>query len=323
MAAALRRCWDVRPVPGPAPARLLVVVVGLPLAGLGGSRGLARRRRDYVRLRLSAHRIDRAAPEALVDMFEALHKRLLQRWWRRLVAGQPSLSLEVHHVGGEAFLAVACPRGSESLVESALRAAYPNVRLEPGGAPFVRPSCLLRLKKRARFIEPLRVVDPRERDVSPANRLLMAIGAVGADAVVQLALTPAPISFERWARRRFRRHEAALSAFGGVPDERRRSEVELAELRGALDLQHRPLFFFDLRVGRARSARVRGDRVGAASRGARNASSSAARRCATVGCGSTTVDWSAARAIPLPSFQRGVLAPTELPRSGSCRRSTT
>ncbi len=312
--AALRWCWDVRPVPGPAPLRLLVAIAGTVLAGLAASRGLARRRRDYVRLRLSAHRSDRAAPDALVDMFEALHKRLLRRWWRRLVAGQPSLALEVHHGGGEAFLAVACPRGSESLVESALRAAYPNVRLDAGVAPLVRPPCLLRLKKRARFIEPLRVVDPRDRDdVSPANRLLTAIGAVGADAVVQLALTPAPASFERWARRRFRRHEAALSAFGGVPGERRRSEVELAELRGALDLQHRPLFFGDLRIGAPDRRACEAIASELRARGARNA---LVERGTAVRHGWLRLyDRRLGRGEgnPLPSFQRGVLAPTELP----------
>ncbi len=306
-------CWNVRPVWGVAPAQLVVAALGTLLAGLAAARGLARRRRCYVRLALAAHRSDRAEPEALVAMFEALHKRLLQRWWRRLVAGQPSLSLEVHYRHGEAFLAVACPRGSEPLVESALRGAYPNVGLEASVAPLAPPPCVLRLKKRARFIEPLRVVDPRDRDVSPANRLLSAMGAAGGDAFVQLALTPAPASFERWARRRFRNHEAALSAFGGVPGERRRSEVELAELRGALDIQHRPLFFADLRVG-ARDRRT-GEAIAAElrARSARNAlverGTTLRHRCLRL------YDRRLRRGEgnPLPSFQRGVLAPTELP----------
>jgi hypothetical protein len=66
---------------------------------------------------------------------------------------------------------------------------------------------------------------------------------------VQLALTPAPALLERWAKWRYKRHEDHLSR------ERRehlwvrdRSLVEEAELRGGLEVQHRPLYFADLRV---------------------------------------------------------------------------
>jgi hypothetical protein len=57
----------------------------------------ARHRRRYVRLKIEAYRADRASAEAIVGMFEALHKRLLRRWWRRLLLGQPTVALEVHH----------------------------------------------------------------------------------------------------------------------------------------------------------------------------------------------------------------------------------
>ena len=45
----------------------------------------ARSARRLVRLRVEPFRTDRASAEAVVAMFEALHKRLLRRWWRRLV----------------------------------------------------------------------------------------------------------------------------------------------------------------------------------------------------------------------------------------------
>ena len=84
----------------------------------------------------------------------------------------------------------------------------------------------------------------------PVNRLMTVMGACVEPAFVQLALTPAPALFERYAQAictsatrpisRARRREHLLS--------RDRSMVEDAELRGGLDVQHRPLFFADLRV---------------------------------------------------------------------------
>ncbi len=64
-----------------------------PAALLLGLRARARRRRRYVRLTVQAYRADRTSVEGVVSMYEALHKRLQQRWWRRLLAGQPSVAL--------------------------------------------------------------------------------------------------------------------------------------------------------------------------------------------------------------------------------------
>ncbi len=314
LGAGLRRAWSARFAGGPPLARVTAAAAGGLLGCVLAGRALARRRRRYHRLRVAAHRVDKATPEAIVAMFDALHKRLLRRWWWRLFAGQPSVSLEVHLAGGEAFLAVSCPLGSEELVESALRGAYPNLRLLRSATQLQPPPRLLRLKKRARFIEPLRIADPRDREDPPTNRLLTALGTLAADAVVQLALTPAPPLFERWARRRFRRREAALSAFGGVPGDRRRSEVELAELRDGLDLQHRPLFFADVRV---MAADRRACETVAAELRSRGAHNSLVERGASVRHG-----WlrcydrrlQRGEGNPLPSFHRGVLASTELPQ---------
>jgi len=62
-----------------------------------GWRWRVRRQRTYMRLYVDAYRTDRAAAQAVVAMFEALHKRLLRRWWRRVLAGQPAVTLEIHH----------------------------------------------------------------------------------------------------------------------------------------------------------------------------------------------------------------------------------
>ncbi|HWX74894.1 MAG TPA: hypothetical protein VNZ05_06285, partial [Solirubrobacteraceae bacterium] len=236
----------------------------LALGFVSGALGLiarahARRRRSYSRLRVELYRTDRASAQALVAMFEALHKRLLRRWWRRLLGGQPALALEIHHAcaasAPETWLAVCCPRGTETVVEAALRGAYPNCRTSAiAGQPQV-PACVLRLKKSASFIKRVKLIDRFEHEREPAvNRLLTTMGACGETALVQIAMTPAPASFERLvAKRLYQRHEAHLA--------RRRREhlvvrdrslLDEQELRGGLDVQHRPLFFVDLRVAAAR-----------------------------------------------------------------------
>ena len=274
-------------------ARLAELLAGLVLCGTAlclGTRRRARNGRRYVRLRVEPYRTDRTSVEGVVAMYEALHKRLQRRWWRRLLHGQPSVALEVHHMrardgAGRVLLAVACPVGMERMVEAALRSAYPNCRVAPpadealpcppvagergpnrrsaarlsrrrtlvwpGPPNDARPApALLRLKKHAGFIRRVKQLDPYElvRE-PPMDRLMTVMGACGEQALVQLALTPAPALLERWAKWRYKRHEDHLSR------ERRehlwvrdRSLVEEAELRGGLEVQHRPLYFADLRV---------------------------------------------------------------------------
>jgi hypothetical protein len=209
----------------------------------------ARWRRGYVRLSVVPYRGDDPTAEAIVNMFEALHKRLLQRWWRRLLAGQPSICLEVH-CHHEAWLSLTCLAGLEPLVESALRNAYPNCRLEHATRMPGVPPCVVRLKKHSVFTKRTKPLDRFEHDRAPAvNRLITAMAACRAPAFVQIALTPTPMLFEGHAKHAYKRHEHRLSrerklSFPPLD----RSMVEDAELVGGLDLQHRPLFFADLRV---------------------------------------------------------------------------
>lgn len=250
---AVRGALRWAPFGGQSIAGLLLYLLCV-LAPLGALLGCLRLRarscRSYVRLRVEAHRADVASAEAVVAMFEVLHRRLQRRWWRRLLAGQPSFALEAHHTGCSAWLAVSCQAGSQEAVQGALRTAYPNCRLLPVTCTPGAPPALLRIKKHAGFIKRAKLIDRFEHARAPAmNRLLTTLGACGCDAFVQLALTPAPVLFEQRAKRLYRRHEAHLS-------ERRRdhlrirdrSLVEDVELKGGLQVQHRPLFFADLRV---------------------------------------------------------------------------
>ncbi|HXA55601.1 MAG TPA: replication-relaxation family protein [Solirubrobacteraceae bacterium] len=236
-------------------AGLLAALATLGATTALGVRWRARRRRRYVRLHVEPYRSDRTSVEGIVAMFEALHKRLQCRWWRRLLWGQPSVSLEAHHICDErqparAVLAATCPVGTERMVEAALRNAYPNCRLAQFTQPRLHRPALLRLTKHTTFIKRVKQLDRYELEREPPiDRLLTVMGACGETALVQMALTPAPAAFERYAKWRYKHHEHRLSR------ERRehlfvrdRSLVEEAELRGGLEVQHRPLFFLDLRV---------------------------------------------------------------------------
>ena len=179
-----------------APLSLSTASLALLVLPVLLARALARRRRRYVRLRVEPYRTDQAAAEAVVQMFEALHKRLLRRWWRRLMWGQPAISLEVHHRVGRsaserasssAWMALCCPAGTEPVFEAALRTAYPNCRVTPAGGLPPQMSALLRLKKDSEFIRRVKALDHFEHEREPpVNRLLTVLGAANADALVQL-----------------------------------------------------------------------------------------------------------------------------------------
>jgi protein involved in plasmid replication-relaxation len=309
----VRAMWRWVPVLGASPARELLALLCTALLAIVTSRWRARRRRQYVRRRVEVYRTDRTSAEAVVTMFEALHKRLLRRWWRRLLWGQPSVTLEVHH-GSSAWLAISCPRELERMVEAAFQGAYPNCRLHPAGhALGVAPS-LLRLKKHAEFIKRVKALDHFEHEREPPiNRLITAMAACGSPAFVQMAMTPTPAFFERLAKRLYKRHEAHLSR------ERRehlivrdRSMVEDAELRGGLDVQHRPLFFVDLRV--IATTRQICEQIASELRaeGAENrlVERGTALRHGLLGLYGRRVQ--RGEGNPLPSFHKGVFASTEL-----------
>jgi hypothetical protein len=304
-------------------------------------------------MRVETYRTDRAGAEAVVSMFEALHKRLLGRWWRRLVQGQPSVALEVHHAGasdrsdlemsgagdkdrssrshaGEGsiglhgssgsstaastWLAVTCPAGLESMVEAALRTAYPNCRLVLEHRLPDQPPAVVRLKKHAEFIKRAKVLDRFEHEREPAmNRLMTVMGACASDAFVQIAITPTPALFERHAKRLYKHHEAHLSRERrGHLEVRDRSMVEDSELRGGLDVQHRPLFFVDLRViatDREQCERIASElRVGEAEN--RLVERGTAVRHGLLGLYGRRVR--RGEGNPLPSFHKNVFASTEL-----------
>ena len=173
---------------------------------------------------------------------------------------------------------------------------------------------MLRLKKHAEFIKRAKVLDRFEHEREPAmNRLLTVLGAGGAEAFVQLAMTPTPALFERHAKRLYKRHEARLSRERRDHLEiRDRSMVEDDELRGGLEVQHRPLFFVDLRV-------IAGDRERCEQIASELRAEEAENRLVERGTavrnglfGLYTRRVQRGEGNPLPSFHKGVFASTEL-----------
>ncbi len=277
------------------------------------SRIHARQQRRYVRLDVIPYRGDDPTVTAVVNMFEALHKRLLRRWWRRLFSGQPSVGLEVH-CDRKAWLALTCPAGLEPLVEAALRSAYPNCLLA-GTTHFVGPPpCVLRLKKHSQFIKRAKFLDRFDHEHYPAvNRLITTMAACGAPAFVQIALTPTPALFEGHSKRSYQHHENRLSRQRKLSfPPRDRSMVEDAELKGGLNIQHRPLFFADVRVV-APSRRVC-ERIASELRSAgaenRLVERGTALRQGWLGLYTRRV--LRGEGNPLPSLRKGVFASTEL-----------
>ncbi len=295
--------------------------LGAPLAALVAALALtrlrARRRRHYVRLRIEAYRADHAEITALTSVFSVLHKRLLRRWWRRLLNGQPSVSLETHYSGDgpqAAWMALSCPSGDERIVEAALQSAYPNCRLRALDALVGAPPAVLRLKKHATFIKRLKALEAFERRLeAPMDRVLTVMGACGEPAFVQIAITPAPALYETLAKHLYKRHEAHLSrARREHLLMRDRSMVEDAELRGGLDVQHQPLFFADIRVIAPRRATCERIASELRSEGAENRLVERGTTLRHGLLGLYTKRVQRGEGNPLPSFRRNVLAPSEL-----------
>lgn len=322
--------WTGLPLAGVPLAQLLLWILMLCGCVVGSSRLIARHRRVYVRLRVNPYRTDRATVQGIVSMFEALHKRLLRRWWRRLFIGQPSVSVEVHlmpRLAGQtsgaqgvegcayyASLMLTCPAGLEQMVGAALRTAYPNCRVAPVKMPLGPPPALVRLKKRAEFIKRVKILDRYELEREPPmNRLLTVMGACASPAYVQLALTPAPMSFERHAKRAYKHHERHVTHHEpGTHRHPERSFFEESELKGALDVQHRPLFYTDLRVV-APSRRIC-ERIGSELRaeGAENRLVERSMRVRQRLFGVYDKRVQRGEGNPLPNVHRGVFASTEL-----------
>jgi hypothetical protein len=231
-------------------SRDLLLVLAAVSAALLGTRWLARRSRTYVRLRLMPYRADDAEPDAVRRLAESWHQQLLERWWRRLVFGQPGMALEVvmtpdpsGELNGE--LAIVCPRELAPSIEGSLLACYPDSHLVRRDSQLPDVSAVIRLKKRHGFVRALR--NREELQATLVDNVLNVMASLKAPAVLQYTLVPAPAVFDRFSRWRY----GSLERSGEPTADRRpppRSEALGQELEGGLRVQHHPLFFADIRI---------------------------------------------------------------------------
>ena len=224
------------------------------------SRAISRRHRlrDGQRWELRLGREDIASPYQREKMLDAIYGQLGERWWMRLTAGQPSIALEVHHLPDrtQQLMLAATPRQAQ-MIEGRMLATYPEVRLLATAAEPSLTGHVVRLKKRRVFVARIQTVKDDEQAL--IESLIATMARVGEPATVQLVLTPAPWTAHRLSRRLLKSRERELTRA-----ERRDptdigvdSVVEDKELKGALETQHRSLFWVEIRVSSRRYATAR------------------------------------------------------------------
>jgi hypothetical protein len=234
------------------------------LAGIGllilMSRLRHRRRRIRAteRWELRLGRDDLANPYHVQEAFEGIAGAIGVRWYERLWRGPEHLALEIHRLPDASIrFVLAAPRYLEPAISGPLEDLYPDVALHAAdGAPdWVRT--VVRLKKRASFVLSIQTTRNYEHAFSETLVALMAKGR--GELSVQLMLVPAAGLVHRRARALLKRRERGLQhADHRDPGELGiDSVVEAKELKGALELQHRTLYLFDLRVAGEDGASVR------------------------------------------------------------------
>lgn len=310
---AAARAWRI--------ARTVLAIALAVAVVVALSRWRARRRRRYVRYRLVPYRSDEAGAIDVRRLLEAWHQQLLERWWRRVAFGQRSLALEISLVPdsarGRVRLSLVAP-DDDSLrrgIEGSLSSCYPDLRIvrTEGKPPWVRR--VVRLKKRGNFT--LRLSTPEElegRGSEPAliDNLCETLGALGEGATVQYSLVPTPAMFDRFARWRFKSREEDLNrkAKHRETDPGRSSEIAEQELEGGLLVQHRPLFFCDVRVGTQRFGTC--EQIAGSLRGSSGSENRLVERRMLARGALYEHRMAQGLANPLPPWRRGVFSSSEL-----------
>jgi hypothetical protein len=240
------------------------------------TRGKARHSRVMRRYRLELYRNDTATPEQVRAFFQSVGGMFTQRWYSRLVFGQPWFGLEGYcfdQAGGEGQSVRTCemmivaPKRLWASLDGAIAAAYPDVRIgysfnaaqedaEAGLDPervFVPPSWyrhVLRLKKKRNVTQAIAV--PVERYTQPVIDQLFstAMSMSGTPVGFQFSITPMFGLFERIARWMYRQREREEERHAQLVDSDPglRSGLVQQEFRGGLDVQHQMLFHVDARV---------------------------------------------------------------------------
>ncbi len=286
-------------------------VLGLAgLVAINRGRWRYKRGRDVQTFQIVLGRDDLSRPFRVQEVMEGLAGALTVRWYERLWRGQPHVALEIHRgpTGAIEFTVAGAP-GIEPVVRAALADLYPDVSLKPLRG---RPSCtqtLSRLKKARTFVLSLQTTRDYEHAFSEA--LVTALDNTKGPTTVQLVITPSPRLLHRRSRALLKRRERGLihrdhhdDADPGVD-----SVVEVKELKGGLETQHRSLVYFDLRV----CANHREDVAHVAGKfAATRSENELQRRDMRVRRSLYARRLERALPNPIPSFRTGVLSTSEL-----------
>lgn len=230
----------------PVVLALLVLVVAVIVSRVRHRR---RRARETTRWELRLGRDDLANPYRVQEAFEGMVGAVASRWHERIWRGCDHLAFEVHRLPDRSIrFTAAAPVWLEAAIRGPLEDLYPDVELiQVEGRPSW-DDAVVRLKKRRPFV--LSIQTTRNYEHAFTESLVALLSSHEHVTTVQLMVTPAPGFVHRRARRQLKRRERALQ----YADKRDPGElgidsvVEAKELKGALELQHRSLVYFDLRV---------------------------------------------------------------------------
>jgi hypothetical protein len=168
---------------------------------------------------------------------------------------------------------------------------------------------VIRLKKRGLFVARIQTVKDDEQAL--VESIITTMTRVGGPASVQLVLTPAPWLAHRLARRLLKQREQELTR-----EERRDrtnigvdSVVEDKELKGALETQHRSLFWAEIRVA---SESLQAARALAGLFSEAHSENALIQRKMRLRARLYRRRMARAASNPLPSFLHGVLSASEL-----------
>jgi hypothetical protein len=247
---AVTTAHDVLTGIAPVVAVAAIATLGLALVTVANrARQRRSRARAIQRWELRLGRDDLANPYRVQEAFEGIAGAIGVRWYERVWRGPEHLALEVHRLPDASIrFVIAAPRYLQPAIRGPLEDLYPDVELQGVEGQPSWTQCVVRLKKRASF--ELSIQTTRNFEHAFSESLVAMLSTLDDELAVQLVLTPAPDVIHRRARRLLKSRERALQhADKGDPGELGiDSVIEAKELKGALELQHRSLLCFDLRV---------------------------------------------------------------------------
>lgn len=306
--------------------RMLLMLVGLLFAVLLATRILARKTRTMQRIRITPGRTSEASPAQVAGLIEALSRVTRDRWWIRLLFGNPPVAaLELvsgPQAGGshEQRVGIAVPLadGQVEALRGMLSSRYPDVRiavLPPEESEVLRSwlGAVVRLKKARDFRNP--IARPGERSLesdadypaAPLDAVLSVMAEAGERVLVQITVVPAPNHFQRIARKL-----AGADRSNERPGTGMRGAIRGREERASADVvAFRPLSFCDIRVGAESYAAAR--RVAGAIEGVAEGGENQLRQRRPLFRRSLYVGRMVrAESNPLPSISRGVYSSLEI-----------